>query len=44
MVAAKLGCPTFFIPNSEISLDPSIPEPTYQGMLGDLGRLLKNLI
>jgi FMN phosphatase YigB (HAD superfamily) len=40
MVAGRLGCATFFIPDSSAPLDPSIPEPTCRGTLSDLVELL----
>lgn len=42
MVAGRLGCATFFIPDSSSPLDPSIPEPTYRGTLDNLMELLQS--
>ena len=43
MVAAHLGCTTFFIlPSENGGLDPATPEPAYRGTLADLGVLLES--
>ena len=42
MVASKLGCPTFFMADSNATLKPSTPKPTYMGTLKDLEILIKN--
>jgi FMN phosphatase YigB (HAD superfamily) len=42
IVAAKLGCPTFFMADSNVTLKPSTPKPTYIGTLKDLETLIKN--
>jgi len=36
MVAAHLGCVTFWIEQPGVELDPHIPEPTYRGALSDV--------
>ena len=48
MVAARLGCDTFYVspsgPESKAQgkLDSTTPEPTYRGTLADLGVLLES--
>jgi FMN phosphatase YigB (HAD superfamily) len=41
MIAAKIGCPTFWISNDHLDLDPSTPPPTYSGSLVDLYNLIQ---
>jgi phosphoglycolate phosphatase-like HAD superfamily hydrolase len=40
MVAAKIGCPTFFIESSNTDLTQNMVEPTYKGSLKDVLELL----
>jgi len=42
MVAARLGCATFFVSGPAMELDSTTPEPTYRGTLADLEALLKS--
>jgi FMN phosphatase YigB (HAD superfamily) len=42
MVAGHLGCPTFLVPGSRTNLDPTTPEVTYRGSLGDVIALLQS--
>jgi FMN phosphatase YigB (HAD superfamily) len=42
MVAAHLGCTTFLITSPRTKLKPIIPEPTYNGTLTKLGKLLQS--
>ena len=44
MVAARLGCATFLVPSARTELEPTTPEPTYQGTLADLISLLRDAV
>jgi FMN phosphatase YigB (HAD superfamily) len=43
MVAAHLGCSTFLVPGPRTDLAASTPRPTYEGVLAEVGALLKRL-
>jgi FMN phosphatase YigB (HAD superfamily) len=43
MVAAHLGCSTFLVPGPRTELAASTPQPTYEGVLAEVGALLERL-
>ncbi len=42
MVAAQTGCRTFLVPGRATDMQNITPEPTYQGTLEDVGKLLRD--